>query len=90
MLQLCHGGALNERIKKQDPELTWLQRLQIAVAIARALEYLHSINMVHRDVKTQVCGHGYVKYNISALFPHGSCTVYFMVMLVFALTGIYL
>jgi serine/threonine protein kinase len=54
VLQLCNGGALNERIKKQTPTLTCLQRLQITVGIARALGHLHSLNMIHRDVKTQV------------------------------------
>ena len=57
VLQLCPGGALNERIKNQNPSLTFLQRLQIAVAICRALVHLHSIRMIHRDVKTQVLSH---------------------------------
>ena len=55
VLQLCPGGALNERIKNQTPSLlTSRQRLQTIVGTARALVHLHSINMIHRDVKTQV------------------------------------
>ena len=52
VLPLCHGGALDSRLKKIPP-LTWLQRLQVIVAISRALLYLHEMKLVHRDVKTQ-------------------------------------
>jgi hypothetical protein len=46
VLEFYPGGALNERIKKQTPSLTCLQRLQITDGIDRPLEYLHSLKMI--------------------------------------------
>lgn len=60
VLELCPGGALSSRLSnelKVEPvslSLSRLQRLQIALGIARGLVYLHSLSppMVHRDVKS--------------------------------------
>jgi serine/threonine protein kinase len=53
LLSLCSGGDLLHRIKKKDPMLTCPQRVQIMLGILLALQHLHSVNMIHRDVKTQ-------------------------------------
>ena len=62
VLELCPTGSLYGVLKKDraaqkaaDLILGWPQRVQIAVAIARALVHLHmqSPPMIHRDVKTQ-------------------------------------
>ena len=52
----CMGSALDERLAAKDkPVLGWQQRMQIAVSLCRALEYLHSMKpnaMIHRDIKS--------------------------------------
>jgi serine/threonine protein kinase len=53
LLPLCSGGDLLHRIKKKDPSLTCPQRLQVILGILLALQHLHSVKMIHRDVKTQ-------------------------------------
>ena len=59
VLELCTGGALNERLacraadgQQADP-LQWQQRVQIAGDVAGALQHLHSLTpqMIHRDLK---------------------------------------
>jgi serine/threonine protein kinase len=56
VLPICEGGPLHKRIKIAPP-LTGLQRLQVIVAIVRALAYLHSKKLIHRDVKSQASRH---------------------------------
>ncbi len=49
----CMDSALDQRLAAKDkPVLGWQQRVQIAVAVCRALEYLHSLDppMIHRCV----------------------------------------
>jgi serine/threonine protein kinase len=63
VLEMCMGGSLYDALQEdrrlleegKTPVLTWQKRLQIAVAIARALVHLHTLPkpMIHRDVKTQ-------------------------------------
>jgi serine/threonine protein kinase len=55
VLQLCAGGALNDRLRATAPQpLLWQQRLRITLHILLALEFLHSLTpqMIHRDLKT--------------------------------------
>jgi hypothetical protein len=58
VLELCTGGALNDRLscKAQagsppPPPLRWQQRVQIALGILQALEFLHGLTpqMIHRQ-----------------------------------------
>jgi serine/threonine protein kinase len=52
VLQLCAGGALNDRLRATVPEpLLWQQRVRITLHILLALEYLHSLTpqMIHRQ-----------------------------------------
>jgi serine/threonine protein kinase len=52
VLQLCAGGALNDRLRATSPQpLLWQQRVRITLHILLALEYLHSLTpqMIHRQ-----------------------------------------
>jgi hypothetical protein len=65
VLELCAGGSLEERLaceavqgRRARPPLPWDQRVRIAVDMADALVYLHTLQpkpMLHRDVKTANC-----------------------------------
>jgi serine/threonine protein kinase/parvulin-like peptidyl-prolyl isomerase len=43
------GGNLKERLKKGP--LPWLEAVKLLEPVARALEYAHSMGVIHRDVK---------------------------------------
>lgn len=53
--EFCHGGTLFSLLHENlQVELTWSQRLQMALDIAMGMNYLHSENppILHRDLKS--------------------------------------
>jgi serine/threonine protein kinase len=74
------GAGSDEQavIARHAHALSWLQRLQVAVAIARALVHLHTLSppMVHRDVKCQV----QVTYVRKPLYMYYSSTNLYLVI----------
>ena len=50
----CEGGDLNKYLKSRDPcHLSESKIIHWFVQIALALQYLHKLNILHRDLKTQ-------------------------------------
>uniref|UniRef100_A0A8C9W209 LIM domain kinase 1 n=1 Tax=Scleropages formosus TaxID=113540 RepID=A0A8C9W209_SCLFO len=49
------GGTLREIIKKMDSKYPWNQRVSFAKDIAAGMAYLHSMNIIHRDLNSHNC-----------------------------------
>uniref|UniRef100_A0A8C6PWV2 LIM domain kinase 1 n=1 Tax=Nothobranchius furzeri TaxID=105023 RepID=A0A8C6PWV2_NOTFU len=49
------GGTLRETIKKMDSNHPWNQRVSFAKDIAAGMTYLHSMNIIHRDLNSHNC-----------------------------------
>lgn len=49
------GGCLKELIHEPSDELSWPQRVCLARDIACGMSYLHSMNIIHRDLNSMNC-----------------------------------
>ena len=52
VLEYANCGSLRELLKEADDELPWPTRRRFGEEISRGLAYLHSRNVVHRDLKS--------------------------------------
>lgn len=49
------GGTLTELIHNTSQPLPWEQRVSFAKDIAAGMAYLHSMNIIHRDLNSHNC-----------------------------------
>ena len=54
VMEYADGGSLASLIASKGDSLSWTDCLGLARGAARGLNYLHEIEMVHRDVKSQI------------------------------------
>ncbi|KAF6715757.1 LIM domain kinase 1 [Oryzias melastigma] len=53
--EYIQGGTLREAITKMDQDFSWTVRVGYAKDIAAGMAYLHSMNVIHRDLNSYNC-----------------------------------
>ena len=52
VMDLMEGGPLYHLLQDDDKALSWPMRVKIMLDVAAGVDYLHSNNIVHRDIKS--------------------------------------
>jgi len=53
IMEFVEGGDLRALLKDKTKEIPWIRRIAIAIDICVAMCYLHSRNILHRDLKSK-------------------------------------
>ncbi|XP_072301947.1 LIM domain kinase 1-like [Eucyclogobius newberryi] len=53
--EYIQGGTLRETIEKMDQDFPWSVRVSYVKDIAAGMAYLHSMNVIHRDLNSHNC-----------------------------------
>ncbi|XP_059171821.1 LOW QUALITY PROTEIN: uncharacterized protein LOC131952901, partial [Physella acuta] len=53
--EFIDGGTLSDLLLDHSVELSWKQRVAFAKDIAAGMSYLHSMDIIHRDLNSQNC-----------------------------------
>jgi serine/threonine protein kinase len=78
------GGDLRRYLKNPDVEIGWKLRVQIAADVARAMAFLHSKKIMHRDLKSKnllvdanwkikLCDFGFARTYMKGKRPYTLC-----------------
>jgi len=51
--EYVNGGDLYDKLRDKNVEMSWKLRVSLAIETCRAIAYLHSRSVVHRDIKSQ-------------------------------------
>jgi LIM domain kinase 1 len=55
LTEYISGGTLKERIQDMNKSLSWEKRICFAKDISSGMRYLHSMNIIHRDLNSNNC-----------------------------------
>jgi len=53
--EFIEGGTLKERLQNTEMPLPWLQKVKMAKDISSGMAYLHSMDIIHRDLNSNNC-----------------------------------
>ncbi|KAK3083328.1 hypothetical protein FSP39_019544 [Pinctada imbricata] len=64
IFNMYQGGTLKEYIQDMTRPLSWKQKVQFAKDISSGMHYLHSMDIIHRDLNSNNC---FVKENLTVV-----------------------
>ncbi|XP_045172797.2 LIM domain kinase 2-like isoform X3 [Mercenaria mercenaria] len=53
--EFIEGGTLKDLLQDQSKTLSWLQKVNMAKDISSGMSYLHSMDIIHRDLNSNNC-----------------------------------